>query len=298
LDGTLLVSGDGEALRLRLALELAAAGRDCSWWSGASAESPSKEHQATLGAALPLDPLVSAWPPGQAALARSNYVHLCGEARRARGLCALPGAAYLLRLLQQQGYRCFVVTNATQGSAETALEALGLAPWIQRVLGIDPRRPSPKAQRLEQIARELAPDDTLLLGDSASDMEAARQAGLPGLHFCGGGAEPEEGQGAVARLDLLVDLLPLLVARPKRIAALARAIDSQPGPLAVASGARDPHWPARLANWLGRSLMPWESAAVRLWCGPAPRAWPGELPAHWRLGIEDPLDPPFEPMVA
>jgi phosphoglycolate phosphatase len=291
LDGTLLVSGDGSTLRVAQALRLASAGRSCAAWVLDAADSAAP---AAAGSSAALEPLIGDWPPDRRELARANYAALDREGRRARGLSSVPGAAYLLRRLAEHGYRSFVVTNASQASADRALAWLGLDQWITAIHGIDPQRPTDKGLRLRRLALELAPQETLMLGDSAGDLAAAHQAGLPALHFTGSGATPEEGAGADSSLDALPDLEERLAMRTRQIEALRGLLPMGPLALAVGAPREEATWAQRLAAWLRQPLAPWGSAPLRVWCGPRPSAWPGGLPAHLRLGVESPLEPALE----
>lgn len=283
LDGTLLVSGSGRGARWHAAL--------CEAWPENPGASPGPDPLGRLcegGAAGLFAALPEAWPIDRRERAVSVYGRLCEEARGWSGLTALPGAAALLERLNAAGQRLWVATNATQSSAERSLEGLGLADRLEGVIGIDPRRPEPKSERLRRWAEDLGWPEGVLLGDSAGDLEAAHAAGLVPLHYLGSGADPETGRGAAAAIQRLAELPDLLDRRPARVQALAEAARARGGGLAVDGG--PPGAAERWARWLaalaGAPIRPWELAGWRL-CLAAP-ARPG---ADQVLDLSRPLDP-------
>lgn len=93
-----------------------------------------------------------------------------------------PGVAEALQALHARGIPVAVCTNKPERYVQPLLDAVGLAPWIQAVVGGDtlPER-KPSAVPLEHLAERFgfAAADGLMVGDSATDAEAALAAGMP-----------------------------------------------------------------------------------------------------------------------
>ncbi|MEO5340852.1 MAG: phosphoglycolate phosphatase [Magnetococcus sp. MYC-9] len=93
-----------------------------------------------------------------------------------------PGAVQALQQLQQQGLPLGVVTNKPEELALRLLEQLDLRTCFVQVVGGDtlPQRkpaPEPLWHLLEPL--QIPPHQALMVGDSATDLEAARAAGCP-----------------------------------------------------------------------------------------------------------------------
>lgn len=87
----------------------------------------------------------------------------------------VPGAReYLAENHARQ--RCVLISATPQREMESILEALGITPWFREVHGA----PHPKGAAVAAVLRRWAcpVDDALLIGDSCSDYEAARAAGV------------------------------------------------------------------------------------------------------------------------
>jgi phosphoglycolate phosphatase len=73
-------------------------------------------------------------------------------------------------------------TATTKGGANTriVLERFGLLPYIDHVQGTDgfPAKPNPEVLFRAMAGLKATPEHTLFIGDSTSDMEAAKRAGL------------------------------------------------------------------------------------------------------------------------
>jgi phosphoglycolate phosphatase len=73
-------------------------------------------------------------------------------------------------------------TATTKGTLTTraVLEMFGLLPYFDHVQGTDgfPAKPAPDVIRASLTALAASPEDCLLVGDSAADMEAGRRAGV------------------------------------------------------------------------------------------------------------------------
>lgn len=91
-----------------------------------------------------------------------------------------PGVADALGVLRGRGLKLAVVTNALQQPARTILDRYGLADMIDLVLGGDRvinRKPHPEPLEIACHHFGIDVDETLMVGDSANDVAAARAAG-------------------------------------------------------------------------------------------------------------------------
>ena len=93
-----------------------------------------------------------------------------------------PGVVESLALLRERGIALGCVTNKYEGLSRQLLEALGLAEHFGTVVGGDTlpvRKPDPEP--LFEACRRLGGDParTLMVGDSITDLRAARNAGMP-----------------------------------------------------------------------------------------------------------------------
>jgi phosphoglycolate phosphatase len=90
------------------------------------------------------------------------------------------GIADVVRLARA-GARLTVLTNKPLAPTERILAALGLRDVFDQVVGGDgphPRKPDPSALHAMMTSAGVATRDTLLVGDSAIDLETARRAGV------------------------------------------------------------------------------------------------------------------------
>jgi phosphoglycolate phosphatase len=104
-----------------------------------------------------------------------NYATQAGKLGR-----IFPGTLEGLGALSEQGLKLGVVTNALQHLAEAVLARFDIARYLQLVLGGDRvTQPKPHPEPLWQACNELdvAPHETLMVGDSVNDVTAARAAG-------------------------------------------------------------------------------------------------------------------------
>jgi phosphoglycolate phosphatase len=93
-----------------------------------------------------------------------------------------PGVADGLAKLSALGLRLAVVTNKERHYAVGLLKRLGLSEWIEVVVGGDScqrRKPDPQPLHFACDALHVHPVHALMVGDSATDVLAARAAGLP-----------------------------------------------------------------------------------------------------------------------
>ena len=120
---------------------------------------------------------------GQAALLQRYLLHYerieTGVEHSAR---IYPGATDALEQLHRLRLKLAVVTNKPQRLAFGLLQRLGLAPWIQVVVGGDScerRKPDPQPLQVACAAMRTEAAHALMVGDSVNDVLAARAAGMP-----------------------------------------------------------------------------------------------------------------------
>jgi len=126
---------------------------------------------------------VAVEPAGQARLLERFYFHY--DRLHVLNECnarAYPGVAEGLGQLHVLGLRLAVVTNKQKHFAVGLLNRLGLGEWIDVVVGgdsCDRRKPDPQPLQFACDVLHVDPALTLMVGDSVSDVLAARAAGLP-----------------------------------------------------------------------------------------------------------------------
>lgn len=127
-----------------------------------------------------------------------------------------PGVADGLRALSAAGLKLACLTNKPTAFARPLLAAKGLAGFFSAVYGGDAferKKPDPLPLRRTCEALGTRPSQTLMIGDSANDAQAARAAGCPVVLVTYGynHGEPIATVPALAhidRIDRLVDSLP------------------------------------------------------------------------------------------
>ncbi len=124
------------------------------------------------------------------------------------------GVRDTLDRMQADGWLLGVCTNKPIAPAVRLLDRLGLADHFGSILGgdsLEVRKPHPRhvLATVEAVGGE--PERAVMVGDSAVDLAAARDAGLPCvLMRYGYSADPVDSLGAEAVLDCFSELVPLL----------------------------------------------------------------------------------------
>lgn len=93
-----------------------------------------------------------------------------------------PDVPETLARLTQQGYRLGVVTNKPESLTHPLLAGLGLAQWFAVVVGGDTlpqRKPEPEPLHYAFAVLNACVTDGVMVGDSETDVLAARAAGCP-----------------------------------------------------------------------------------------------------------------------
>lgn len=120
-----------------------------------------------------------------------------------------PGAVAALERLARSGRLLGVCTNKPHDLSLLVLDALGLSPYFAAVLGGDFPRRKPDGEHIRETLRRMGAEDgpAVMVGDSATDVAAARDAGLPVVVVTFGyGGDEAHLLGADALLDHFDDL--------------------------------------------------------------------------------------------
>jgi phosphoglycolate phosphatase len=128
-----------------------------------------------------------------------------------------PGVAQGVAALAARGWPLACVTNKPSAFATPLLEQLGLRAYFGPVYGGDAferKKPDPLPLLKACEAMAMAPQHTLVIGDSANDAQAARAAGCPVLlvRYGWNHGEPVEVVDADGLVDSLADITALLEA--------------------------------------------------------------------------------------
>ncbi|MFN4173065.1 MAG: HAD-IA family hydrolase [Pseudorhodobacter sp.] len=127
-----------------------------------------------------------------------------------------PGAVAAVEALRAAGFATAICTNKPEGLAETLCRRLGIRDLFGALIGADTlpvRKPDPAPYRAAVLQAGGDPARSMLIGDTVTDRDTARAAGVPVVLVAFG----PEGEG-VSRLtpDALLahyDDLPGIVAR-------------------------------------------------------------------------------------
>jgi phosphoglycolate phosphatase len=174
------------------------------------------------------------WPVDPVLLLQRFYFHHDslheGQQFQAR---AYPGVEQGLAQLHARGLRLGVVTNKARYAAAALLVQLGLSAWIDVVVGGDTaehRKPHPQPLLHAWAELQVSPAAALMVGDSATDVQAARAAGIRIVCVPYGyneGADPRT-LACDAFIESLAELPALLAGAVGRPAAV-HAVPVHPG---------------------------------------------------------------------
>ena len=128
-----------------------------------------------------------------------------------------PGAEDAMRALQAAGFRLGLCTNKPLAPTLNLLDALGWSEMFDAVAAGDSlpvRKPDPAMPRF--VLEKAGASSALYVGDSETDVETARAAGLPmALYAHGYRKTPLERMGADFVFDRFEELLPWAVSRAR-----------------------------------------------------------------------------------
>ena len=129
-----------------------------------------------------------------------------------------PGAMDAVRLLKAEGYGVGICTNKPEGLAETLMTSLGVRDEFAALLGADTlpvRKPNP--EHLFETIRRVGGDLTqsVLVGDTATDRNTSKNAGLPSILVTFGPGEDEvrdlNPEGLIGHYDELLPMVRRLI---------------------------------------------------------------------------------------
>jgi phosphoglycolate phosphatase len=149
-----------------------------------------------------------------------RFFHHYGELEESNEDRAQPysGAAESLLAVHDAGLRTAVVTNKQYRFADALLKRVGLIDWVDVVVGGDTcarRKPDPQPLLFACESLQVPPSDSLMVGDSVNDVQAARSAGIPVVCVSYGYNEgrPPHTLSCDSLLDSLAELPGLLQIR-------------------------------------------------------------------------------------
>ncbi|MDR2874463.1 MAG: HAD-IA family hydrolase [Methylobacillus sp.] len=121
---------------------------------------------------------------------------------RSHGIALFDGVAEAVKQLADEGFLLAVATGKTRRGLERALDESGLRPYFQTSRCADECFSKPHPQMLLQIMDELnvAPERTLMIGDTSFDLQMANSASARSLAVTYG-AQPLENLLAHKPLD-------------------------------------------------------------------------------------------------
>jgi HAD superfamily hydrolase (TIGR01509 family) len=127
-------------------------------------------------------------------------------------LRAFPQAWELLQHLREQGFALIAASSAEPDELEDLLKLVHpQAPMLftKKTSAEDAGRSKPNPDVIQAALQQgdLQSEETLMLGDTAYDIEAAAQAGVKTIAFRCGGWSDQDLQGAIALYDGPADLL-------------------------------------------------------------------------------------------
>jgi len=132
-------------------------------------------------------------------------------------LSPTPGARAFVERLQAAGLRLVVATSAGGSEVEGLLERAGIAdllPTTTTSSDAESSKPDPDIIEAALAKGGLAPDETLMVGDTTYDIEAAGRAGVRCVAFRSGGWDDASLAGAIAIFDSPADALARFDASP------------------------------------------------------------------------------------
>ncbi|WP_254721888.1 HAD family hydrolase [Kovacikia minuta] len=125
-------------------------------------------------------------------------------------LVSANGSRELVEKMRDQGFHLIVASSASQQELEVLLEIArvkDLLPETTSSNDADASKPAPDIVEAALRKADLAPDKTLMLGDTPYDIESAGQAGVGVIAFRCGGFKDEQLSNAIAIYDDPADLL-------------------------------------------------------------------------------------------
>jgi HAD superfamily hydrolase (TIGR01549 family) len=131
---------------------------------------------------------------------RMQQLHLEAFLRQAKQVRPLPGAPELLAYLTEREVRWAIATSGRSGSAQPALDMLGVGPDTVVVTRdqVVHAKPDPDLFLAAALRLGVQLEDSIVVGDSVWDLLAARRARALGVGLLSGGYGEDELQRAGA----------------------------------------------------------------------------------------------------
>lgn len=141
---------------------------------------------------------------------------------------AFPGTRELVLLLQKSGFKVAIATSAPDKEVDPLLEIAEVRDLVKTQTSADDAessKPDPDIVHAALGKIGLPPEETVLIGDTRFDIEAAGKAGVKVIAFRCGGAANEELAGALAVYEDPEDLIERFESSP--LGARAGAVASR-----------------------------------------------------------------------
>ena len=146
------------------------------------------------------------------------------------GAPALPGAREVVRGLHARGLALGIASNCQQSYLEHMLDGLGLRHFVRGAYCRESGGIGSKGDMVARLLADFGTRSAVVVGDRASDRDAAWENGIPHVHCAFGFAQGDEAVAAEGRIGALAELVPLLERRGcwiegalERVGAVARA---------------------------------------------------------------------------
>ncbi|ADE54283.1 HAD family hydrolase [Coraliomargarita akajimensis] len=128
------------------------------------------------------------------------------------GVFALPGAQWLLQALKAQGKQTAVFTNKGGSHSRKLADHLELSPWLDANVGTDdtPYK-KPQVEFSQHILETMnsSADETILIGDSPFDFQAADAVGMQAYLVATGSHSIEQLRAETGAVAVYKDLIEL-----------------------------------------------------------------------------------------
>lgn len=125
-------------------------------------------------------------------------------------LRAFPGASELIQRIRAQGLQVGIASSAQPDELKALLKLIGADDLIEEKTSsqdVSSSKPNPDVMHVTLKRLNLSPDQAVMIGDTAYDIEAARKVGVSTIAFRCGGWSDADLAGALAIYDGPADLL-------------------------------------------------------------------------------------------
>jgi phosphoglycolate phosphatase-like HAD superfamily hydrolase len=167
---------------------------------------------------------------------RARTLALCVEeehkALDAGGAAPMPGAFEALAKLREQGVKLGVASNCSQAYLDAMLDGLresgeSLRAFVREARCLDSARVRNKTDMIADLIASFGTRSVVMVGDRATDAEAAHSNALPHIHLSSGFASVGECVECEATLHGLGELLGVLGGRARWIGDVLRGLDGR-----------------------------------------------------------------------